>query len=252
VGLAASGNFLVVMTEGTPYVATGTAPENIVLERLDVNLPCLSKRGIVDLGIGVAYPSHDGLVLVSGYTPQVVTRDLFDRRTWRQMQPSTMWAGHYDGRYVFSYIPSGGSRETGIIDLTGDMPGFVKNTNAASAFSYDLVTGKLHYSDGTTTIREFADTDSNWSSIDWSSGILHFPAAAKFGCVRVDGTQLPGTFFAMRVYADGVLRDTITNLNSIERLSAGDWATKWYVRVTGTVLIERITLAGGPSELQGG
>ena len=53
------------MTKGMPYVAQGTHPENMTAARLDVNLPCVTARGIVDMGYAVAYPSPYGLVMIS-------------------------------------------------------------------------------------------------------------------------------------------------------------------------------------------
>jgi len=64
-GIVATGTIAVIVTTGTPYLVQGSHPDNFIMERLDVNLPCVSRQGVVDLGTGVAYPSHDGLVLVS-------------------------------------------------------------------------------------------------------------------------------------------------------------------------------------------
>ncbi|MCR9276252.1 MULTISPECIES: hypothetical protein [unclassified Mameliella] len=250
VGLGVSGNFLIIMTEGTPYIAQGSHPDNVILERLDVNLPCLSKRGIVDMGLGVAYPSHDGLVLVSGPNPQVITRDIFDRREWRALKPETFRAGFYDGRYVFSYTP-GATRITSMIDLTGEIPGFVRTDVAATSFAYDLVSGKLFYSDGTTAIREYASLSAAPADLEWKSNVIHLPVPQSFGVVRVDGEQLaPGSSFSMTIYADGAARTTITSLNQIERLASG-YAEKWQIEITGAVKVTRVSLAGGPSELMG-
>lgn len=103
VGLAAFGSALAILTEGTPYVAQGTAPENMTMERMDSNMPCVSRRGIVDLGYAAAYPSNDGLALISASGVRLVSRNLFTQRNWRDFRPNEMVAANHDGRYAFTY-----------------------------------------------------------------------------------------------------------------------------------------------------
>lgn len=253
VGLAAAGNFLAIMTTGTPYIAQGTAPENMIMERLDANLPCLSARGIVDMGeLGIAYPSHDGLVVIAGGVPQLVTRSLFDRRAWRALKPETFRAGHYDGRYVFSRELPNTTRATAMIDLLGDVPGFIQSDVAATHFAYDLVNGKLYFANGTTTISEFASLSAGFSSLTWRSGTVHLTAPISFGVVRVDGEQLTGNNFSMTVYADGVALATIDSLNTTLRLPGQNRYTKWFFEISGAVNVQRVSLAGDATELMGG
>lgn len=103
VGLCAFGSTVAVLTRGTPYVAQGTHPDNFVMEKMEANLPCTSRRGIVDLGYAAAYPSSDGLVVISASQANLVTRGLFTREQWAGMAPETFTAAHYDGRYMFTH-----------------------------------------------------------------------------------------------------------------------------------------------------
>jgi hypothetical protein len=103
VGLAAFGSTVAVLTRGTPYVAQGTHPENFVMEKMEANLPCLSRRGIVDIGYAAAYPSTDGLVIISASQANIVTRGMFSRDQWKALGPESFTAANYDEKYIFTY-----------------------------------------------------------------------------------------------------------------------------------------------------
>lgn len=103
VGLAAFGSTLAILTRGTPYVAQGNHPENFVMEKMEANLPCTSRRGIVDIGYAAVYPSVDGLVVISASEANMVTRGMFTREQWSAMAPETFTAANYDGLYMFTH-----------------------------------------------------------------------------------------------------------------------------------------------------
>lgn len=104
VALAAFGSTLAILTKGTPYVAQGSAPENMVMERMEINLPCIAARGVVDLGYAAAYPSNEGLVVITATGAQLASRNLFTRDDWLDLSPSTFFAARYDGRYAFGFV----------------------------------------------------------------------------------------------------------------------------------------------------
>lgn len=112
VGLASFGSFLAVMTQGEPYIVQGTDPATFSFEKVEQNMPCLSGRGIVDLGYASAYPSPDGLVVIGQQGAEIVTKDLFTREQWQRLNPSTFSAALFDGRYVFSFDPDETSATT--------------------------------------------------------------------------------------------------------------------------------------------
>lgn len=103
VGLSAFGSILAILTTGTPYIAQGTHPKSMVLEKMDRSLPCLSRRAIVDIGYACYFPSTDGLAVLSATDAQIVTRNLFTREQWQLMSPATFVANAYDGRYLFTF-----------------------------------------------------------------------------------------------------------------------------------------------------
>lgn len=103
VGLVGFGSVLAILTSGTPYIAQGTHPETMAMEKMEATLPCLSGRGVVDMGYAAFYPSSDGVVEVTPQGAQVVSKGLFTRDEWLALSPDTMIAETYDGRYLFTY-----------------------------------------------------------------------------------------------------------------------------------------------------
>jgi hypothetical protein len=103
VALASFGTTLAILTKGTPYIAQGTAPESMAMERMEASLPCISRQGVVDLGYAAAYPSNDGLVVITATGAQLASRSLFSRDDWRALSPASFFAANYDGRYAFAY-----------------------------------------------------------------------------------------------------------------------------------------------------
>lgn len=104
VGLAAFASTLVVLTSVTPYIVQGTHPSNMIMERVDKNMPCLSRRGIVDLGYAAFFPTTEGLGMITGSGSNIITSNLFTRDQWQGLSPDTFVADQYDGRYVFTYV----------------------------------------------------------------------------------------------------------------------------------------------------
>jgi len=101
VGLAAFGSNLAVLTTGTPYVMQGTHPESMASEKMEAGMPCLSRRGIVDIGYAALYPSNDGLVMISSSEAKLITKGLFSREQWIGYSPTSIIADRFRGKYIF-------------------------------------------------------------------------------------------------------------------------------------------------------
>lgn len=193
VALGSYGSTLVAGTEGYPYVASGNSPESMVEEKVEVNLPCINARGLVDLGYSVAYPSNDGLVVVSASGAQVATATLYTRPKWQKLSPATLVAAQYAGRYFasFQYVEIDGSvtRGTRILDLTGQQPFVLRSSINPSAFHYDLPTGALFYLEGDTVYEWDALGQTN-EVMTWTSKRLILPQPVSFGAVLVESGRL--------------------------------------------------------------
>lgn len=252
VGLAAFGSQLAVMTKGQPYRGQGSEPDTFQLERVEENLPCVSARGIVDLGYAAAYPSTEGLVLVSGNSTNLVTRQLFNRREWARMQPETMVASQVGGRYVFAFdgTLSGATEKTGIIDLTGAQPFFMRTDAVMKCGYHDIRTGRLYMQEADNRLYIFDDTASEaYRAQEWKTKLHDLPFPVSFSGALIEGDNLTGANdFQVTFIADGVEIHTATTLNQIFRLPDVS-AQHWEVYVTGTASISSITFATSLAEL---
>lgn len=288
VGLGAFGRSIAIMTMGNPYIATGITPDAMAMELIEVNLPCVNKRGIVDLGYAIAYPSTDGLVLISSQGANIVTRELFTRDEWMQLNPKTIVACQYDGRYVacYSYVDALGVTQSGtvIIDLTGELPFITRTSFYTSYMFYEPGAGRLYLLDGQKAMK-FDDPDMPFMQMEWRSKKIVLDGPINLGVSMVDGdavtslqnqplpiiTVADATFvsepfsgtvvagsiltvstepaFAATVYADGSAIRTFSDLNTVSRLPGGFMARTWEVAVKGRTPITSIYLAWSPTEL---
>lgn len=189
VGLGAFSSSIIVTTKGTPYIVNGTAPENMVSEKIEQNLPCINARGIVDLGYSVAYPSHDGLVLVTASGAVVATTRIFSRDDWLRLNPYGMVAGQYNGRYFtsYSYSDVNGTefRGTFIMDLTGEQPFLIRSDIEAEAMYFDIPTGQLYMLvDG--SVYEWDALSEPSALLAWKSKLFVMPKPTNFGAILVE------------------------------------------------------------------
>jgi hypothetical protein len=193
VGLGSYGTTVVAGTQGYPYVAGGNSPSSMVEEKIEVNLPCVNGRGVVDLGYSVAYPSNDGLVVVSNGNATVATDLLYTRPKWQKLSPATLIAGQFSGRYFasFTYVEADGSITMGtrIIDMTGQQPFVLRASVTPQAFCYDLPTGKLFYLVGDTVYEWDALGEVN-EVMTWTSKRIILERPASFGAILVESGDL--------------------------------------------------------------
>lgn len=190
VGMGAYGTTVVAGTEGYPYVASGASPEAMIEEKIEVNLPCINGRGLVDLGYSVAYPSNDGLVVVSNGGATVATDALFTRQDWLQITPSTIVSGQFAGRYFasYSYLELDGvtQREgTIVIDLTGQQPFVLRAAFKAEAFHYELTTGRLFFLLG-REVYEFDALGKTNEIMTWRSKRFVFSQPVTLGAILIE------------------------------------------------------------------
>lgn len=287
VGLGAFGRSIAILTTGSPYVASGITPDAMAMELLEVNYPCLSKRGIVDLGYAVAYPSTDGLVVISARGAELVTKGLLSREQWQNLNPQSMIASQFEERYIvtYSYVDNTNATQQGmlIIDLTGEQPFLTRVDIFPSFMFFEVGAGKMYYLDG-QNVREWDATTTPYMQATWKSKTFILDGHINLGAVMIDsdvpaetssavpaisinnsslvsgsfgstvvfGTIVPqtvGSEFQATVYADGAAIRTFTDLNKVARLPGGFMARTWEVQVTGRRVISSIYLAWAPNEL---
>jgi hypothetical protein len=101
VALVAAGNAVIVLTDNFPYVVTATVPEAASVTKIpgDTLAPCVSKLGVVDIGSGAIFPSHNGLFVATTSGARNITEALYTFDEWKKLHPQTFKAAFADQKY---------------------------------------------------------------------------------------------------------------------------------------------------------
>lgn len=99
VGLAAFGNSVLVLTEGTPYILTGSHPRNVNVRPIKIKQACVSAESIAADKDRVVYASPDGLVEIGVNGARIVTEQYVEKDEWAAFVPETMVGDFHDGKY---------------------------------------------------------------------------------------------------------------------------------------------------------
>lgn len=256
VGLAAFGTTLAILTTATPYVAQGTAPENMVMEKMERDLPCVAKRGIVDMGYAAVYPSAEGLVMISGSSASLISKQLFTTEQWKALNPTSFHAEQYEGRYFFSHTPDGGSgQEMGIFDITGAQPYYIKTDKKPITMTRDASTGALYMLLTPRAVYRWDAPGADLLAQTWRSRLYQLVSPVSYAGVLIEADDPIGTIPAgktanvARIYADGLLVSEVETLNIPVRLPSGFQSRKWQIEIIGYVPITGISLAQSYDEL---
>ena len=242
VGLGAFGTTIVILTEGNPYLAAGTHPENYALARQELDQPCVSKGSIASVGVqGVVYAAPDGLVLIGPGGGKFVSEDAYDLAKWRALGMENAVGVYHDQRYIAF--------------LAARAVGFDVNSEEAYEFDVDADAVFVDRAEDRIylalngTVEEFrtvpetgvSNRTALWRSKTWRM-LLQAPTAAQ---VFADG---PVT---LRLYGDGALRATLTIPDATPVwISKPGLAREWYAEIETT---HRVTgfLIGEHSEMYG-
>ncbi len=246
VGLAVLGSNLLVLTEGNPYLISGATPSRMSMKKLNINQSCVSKEGIVSIShSGVIYPSPDGLTLIdgSGQSGNLTAR-VMSKKQWNDLNPSTIHAYQYDGKYIGFYDERGGF----IIDPL-DQKSFMFLDFYCDAGYSDLLTDTLYLvPENSTNIMKW-DADSRYLTAFWQSKTFIFPDYTNFSVAKIIAQSY--NYIQFRIYADGemVITQDI-NSSGIYRLPGGFLAREWYIEVLFQDVIEEIRFGNSVLELK--
>lgn len=175
-----------VLTTGAPRLFMGSSPGAMTEVPTKMKRSCRSKRGILSMGHGVAWPSEEGLAYVGQTDERLVTDGIFTPAQWQAMNPSTMTASRLRGWYRCSYTDSLGARRSFIIDVLNPTGVIYLDQGDWGSF-YDEATERLYLIDTGNVIRQ------------WDSG-APLTASFKDKITRLPLETNPGV---ARVIADG-------------------------------------------------
>lgn len=185
VGLVTLGSTLMVLTTGTPYVVQGLHPEAMSMVKMEVNLPCVSKQSIVDMGYSAIYASPFGLVNITEGGAELMSRELWSKDDWAGLAPATIKAARWGEVYVFTHTPADNIRQLKMVNTRGDKPALVRSNITARALYTHNANAELFLLDaGGGTVQRF---DSGpFLEMLWRSKRFRFPAPTSLGALRIE------------------------------------------------------------------
>lgn len=197
VAVVASSNSVIVLTQSFPVLYTGSDPEGMSGSTLETYAPCVSKRGAVDIGGEVIYPSFDGLWVVSPGAVNRITKNLYREEEWSAINPQSFVAAFHDGQYYARYSLGTDSRIL-VIDLN-EPDSVVEIDQDVSALYRNEYDGKLYIAIGPQLYEWDSDAGRAYTG-DWLSGTMQMPSLINLsvaqvhadfsGSAQIDGVQL--------------------------------------------------------------
>jgi len=240
VSVKASSQSIYIATDGQPYVAIGVRAGEYQLIKIDEDLPCLSKRSMVDAGERSFYASTDGIVQFEGTTAKLVTRNIIESRDWfDNYDPANLKGVWFDGRVYyfgattsFIFNPDGGD----IVHL---------DFGSSVLDAYNSLEENVLYILTGTSIYKF-DSGAGLMTMAYRSRDM-ITSPGWFSSLKIDAEDYTNITFEL--YEDGALVHSTTILsNDFVRLPTKRYR-KHSWKIIGTSEIRGVTLASTGSEL---
>jgi hypothetical protein len=152
VALAVTSNTVFALTDGYPWVLSGTAPESMSAAVLAGPAACVSPRGVCVYRNSVYFASNEGLMMIansadSGTVCANLTEKVFTKEQWQARNPSTCMMGEHDGAlFLFFRDARGGIAEEGLtVDLRESADAVTTHGVKVRAACADTATDKLYF-----------------------------------------------------------------------------------------------------------
>lgn len=270
VGVAAFGQHVVVATTENPYLATLSDPLTITFKKLDTVEPCVRRRSICAVGIGVLYASPNGIVMVTAGGAQNVLRTVWDQKEWKELIAAyeDIYTVYHDEKVYMTFVNNATS--------------YVANNTEADTYIFDPAESPLQVSKLSQHKHTGAAVDRDEDKLFWLGSnseqlgpyvYQHNPADAE-GTGRLQGTWRSGYFtmaapcnmgaaqvlfertgfneLIVTFYADGnyVHGKQVTDMEPF-RLPDGFLARDWEIQINTDSEIHGIYVAETIEELRG-
>ncbi len=243
VALGVFGQSLLVLTTGRPLLLSGSSPESMDQQPLEIPQACVSARSVVSMGAGVAWASNDGLCWYGAGGARVLTAGIMTREDWQSIRPSSIVGCMYEGLYFASYDT--GSGRKGFLMDPSNPQGIYFLDVGFEAMHFDELQDQLYVAAGTNVQRWDAGAPM---TATFKSKVFRTPYPTNFACGELIADAYP---VSMKVFADGAL----VHEQGVEsrlpfRLPSGFMACDWHVQVTTSNAVQGVVLANNMSELR--
>jgi hypothetical protein len=246
VGLGSMGNSVVAITEVNPHIITGVEPRVMTDIKMDIDQGCVSKRGIVSVnGVGVAYPSPDGLIFITMSGHRNITADMIGRDEWQALEPTSFDACLHNGKY-YCFYDNGSTQGMFSVDPNKPEVGIVFHDVFATACYVDHLSDTMYLQVGEDIVAW--DSASTKVTYRWKSKefMLTKPVTIQAGTVEAESYD----DLTFRLYVDGTLKHTeAVTSDSVFRMPGGYLAKRFQVELEGTDEVKRFGIAQTASEL---
>jgi hypothetical protein len=255
VGMAVFGQTLVIATKGKPYAATGTDSASMSMSQLDVYAPCISKGGVISVGVGVAFPTYDGMALIPSSNPNpIITYDYVSKRNWADLWDSSMQAVFHDTRYIAF---SSQANKTLTMQIHGGRLNIATANLPGSAPAVDPVDDSMHYCASENRVMFDAGDAilANWQSRIWT-----LPQACSLGIGQVFASGYPVTLEIGYANLDPSSAQPTADISGSYtvvvvgpepfRLPATFMSREWQVTIKTLYDVQRAILAEVPDEIR--
>jgi hypothetical protein len=190
VSLGVYGQTLIVTTKGFPYAVRGVRPDSMTMSMIEDMHPCVSKRSTVSFSWGVAWASHDGLIIagvggVINATDEFMKRLEFDLGSWQSLCfPSTLIGHKYMDAYYgfFTNLGVGGNF---IFDKTNPQAVLTFGNNNVQGAWNDPETNNLYLIQN-GSINQWDSDPNNIEAYDWKSKTFVTPKPVNFSSIQVE------------------------------------------------------------------
>lgn len=236
---------VLALTTGAPVLMMGGDPESLMASDapIPLNQGLASTRSVVSFSHGAAWASEDGLCYVGDTANAIVTEGIILPRDWAAMNPASIIGVQWERYYLGSY-DDGTGRKGFLIDPRAP-DGIYFHDIGFDAAWYDKRLATTFVKVGTQVLEW--DAAATKLTATWRSKEFRLTMPANLGCVEVTMREGPAT---VRVWADGVLRDTRTLTASGQYgIPSGFTADFWQVEVETTGAVQGVVLAESFEEL---
>lgn len=244
IGLGIFGNTVAVLTKGWPYLVVGSDPSAMTMVELEIEQACTTRRGIVDFGTAIAYPSPDGLILISSSGAANVSASIFTRDQWQTLVPSSFIAFNWEQQYLCFYT-AGATQRAFLIDPFAPEFGVRYINKYASGGYKDIEEDNLYLLIGDEI--EIWDQSSTKLQYKWKSKPIFAPRAVNMAAAKVIADNYPIT---VEFYVDNIKRFTkVVGSLAAFRLPGGFRGEEYEVVVQGKNRVSEVIMATTMVEL---
>lgn len=151
VALAVTSNTVYALTDGWPYVLSGTAPESMSVAKLAGPAACVSPRGVCVYRNSAYFVSNAGLMVIAnsadaGTVCANLTDKVFTKDQWLAMNPKDSMVGQFDGALFLFFRDEDGKALPGLtIDLAESADSVTTHKEAARCVCTDNATDRMYY-----------------------------------------------------------------------------------------------------------